>query len=824
VSNATVEIVGVDTSTLDPDAGQTKLEKADELLSEQENPLPDSWESDPDLTGPDGEFTTASDEYVALHSPEEWGSERWSTGVNLERPTVNPPAGEEFVISVWNPNAAKPATFRDDADSDLPGKTVNRSVTIERIDALEGVVDTQTYELNEKRQVGATRFAKQHSIKTISLPAGVYRISPDGSKYSQTIVVGDPADLRESFATDIRDKRGDLTKAAEDLQEKFDSGTFVRSVETANESGYYETTVYGQVERVAVSAYRIDGEVLLAKENATPQDMRTWVTRNDYNGSVYFSTEPNHFEPPTDQADVSVYKFSEPPYAALDDWASSWAAFRDRMETDTLTELGSVYEVPLSEWNETKLEDGAEKLSDVMTDDMIDEWEEQRDQDWETFTDELENQERRNDELREDIRTMEETIESLRDELSNDDSETDVEDETAIFRNVYDGDFNEDDVTATWRDYNGSVRPIGDDHITVNKRVGRGDEVTVEYPIPNGSTGGSIAVLVVDEDGNVGRDRGRFTNPTAQVDVPELRSIDVSTLQPGVGETVTIDSNFETAGVTLESVEVWHDGAKINASNDGGLSASFTPEKTGEHVVRLTYNTSEGDGPFVETIRVQVRESPDDYPARVYARNGNLGVFAVAADQVDDAAVEIEQSGGTLDVTGMVAPGSAVNELHVHVEDAPSPPEQDVTVRVVEGDDFATATSIGRHAGVYVHGRELADGAILYRKGTGSDESKRPITRDGDTRGGEIKADDDGGDVVHSYAGKNGEVTIDVNNDPGRFDRLAYWWNVRTDDWSVLTIFPPIFDGGATGASSSASIGLVGIVALLGAAFRSDLT
>lgn len=806
-SNATVEVVGVDTSTLNLSAGETKQQKADELLSEAQNPLPDSWNPDRQLTGNDGAYEQSSTEVVAIHSPDEWGNKRYSDGVDLGDPKLNPAEGEEFVLSVWNPEASGSGIFRDDADSDLPGKTVNRSVVVEELDHAGGVVDTETYDLNEKRKVGVGPTAKKHKIKTISLPAGVYRLSPEGSKFSLVVVVGDPSELRKTFATDLENKANKLTEAAEDLQKKYDSGKFVRKTATTNETGHYSVTVAPNVERVAVSAYKIDGTVLPKKENPTPQDLRNHVMSTDYNGSVYFSTEPKRFSPTTAQADVTVRKFSSPPYQLLGEWASKWSAYRDRLTNGTLTELGSIYNVPLSEWDKSQLEDGAQNLSDVMTDDMIDKWEEKTGKDWQKYQNQLENQERTTEQLRDDIGAMEETIESLQNTLEETESESELENETAVFRQIYDGDFEKGDVTATWHDFNGSVRPISDEYVTVDKRAGRGDELVVEYPIPNGSAGGTISALVIDEDGDKGSGRSDpIKNPDFSGDVPDLRSLDLSTIQPGPGETVTIDPNFASAGVELEQIEVFDpDGSTQNATLVGPDRARFTPGEKGEHVVRLTFNTSTGDGgPFVETIRVQALESSNDYGPRVQVVDGNLGVTAVAGSNVDDAEITIEQSGGKLDVTGMVEPDSGVNEVHFYLESAPKATDQTITTRVVSGKSITTATSLSRRVGVYVHGRDLSNDAVVYRK---ADGSKQPIAVDESTKGGEIADDENGGMVIQSYSAKNSEATFEVNNDPGRLEQLRFDFDLWSSDFPVLAIGVPSIPVDAVGDTLEVLVG-----------------
>jgi len=796
--NTTVEIVGVDTSKINPDAGETKKQRAEELLKEATNPLPDSWDPDRRLAGSDGEFTNASGTYVAVHRPDDWGLAKWSTDADLGRPMLNPPAEQEVILSVWDAESRN--VVQDGIDSDLPGSTVKRTVIVERLDPFGDVIDTREVELTQRRSVLTS--TKDHAFARTTLPAGVYRVRADGSTYSYTILVGDEQDLKESFATDLETEADALSKAAQDLQEKLDSGTFVRYTRTTNSSGYYNvSSVPENVDVVGVTAYKVDGDVLTSLSDPSPQDMRAWVKNNDYNGSVYVALEPRKYDTPTQSADVTVRKFSSPPFPLLDQFATKWAEFRDLVETETLTDLGSIYDVELGEWSKDRKETAAANLSNVATEDIVDEYEARTGNDWSTFQNELEDRKRTNEELRDDIRALEQAIAGLENQIGSGDAETSTDvgengtNATATLRQAFEADFSEDDVVATWKDFNGSSVPIAPEYVSVNKRTGRGDEVLVDsYPIPNGSAGGYIDVRVVTEDGESGSGGARVKNPTFNGEIPDLRSIDVSSLRPGPAETVVAEPRFDSAGSTVEDVDVFGpDGNTVTANLSDGR-ATFTPAGSGEHFVRFTIGNGDGQN-FSQSVRVLAGDTPYNFPPGVTVKDGRTGVFGIAGDQVDDARVKVDSSGSKLDVTALVDPDSGTNEVHYHLEGAPQSADQSITARVVEGDSIDTGTSLSRHVGAYLHGRQLADDAVVYRKGASTtDRSRAPIPVDGrETTGGTVVDANGTGTVIQTYTSSNGDVTVDINNDPGLGERVAY----------RARVFLATFDAPVVGAIST---------------------
>lgn len=794
-ANCTVEIVGVNHSQLSGSA-EEKREQAKDILEEASNPFPESWNPDLSITGSGGLAQSAGDDYVAVHRPEDWAVNGWASTIELNNPIIRAPAEEQIALSAWKPSGEGGSlTVENTVDADLHGATVKRNIVVERLDPHGDVVSVDVLSPNSAVKTGTPLNEKKHTYVTTSLSAGIYRIHPENSESTAyTILVGDEKQLRSTFQTNLENQAGELTQAAKDIKEQFNQGKLTRMTAETNASGYYSADIPSNTKTVGVSAYAVNGGALDGFTDPTPQDMRSWIKNNAYNGSVYFSLEPRTYNVPDSNADISVRKFSSPPYQLLDEWSSKWANFRDRLENMTRTGIGSIYSVPLDEWNQTQLENGAENLSRVIdsnNEELINAWEERSGQRWDTFMSELEESERTNRELRNDIRDMESVISELRNQMSSEQPDTVVDDpgdgapSTVTFRQIYDGDFSKDDVVATWHAYDGSTKPIPEQYISVNKRAARGDEVVVsDFPIPEESTGGTVGVMVVSENGDLGRGRKSVKNPGFDGDVPSIGSIDVSTLRPGPDERVTLETRLETAGVSFDSVEVFDGtGSTVPASIENG-KARFTPGSTETHFVRLTFTGAKGNE-FVETLRVPVGESSRNYPESVAVKGGRLGVFALAGDEVDDAEVRISDAGSTLDITALVKPDQGTNEIHYYLEQAPPSSKQSITVNVVEGQEIETATNVQRHVGVYIHGRELADNSIVYRKGSGADQSRFPIPASSSTRGGERKTGENGGTVIHSYTSSNGAATFSVNNDPGRLEQIRYKIDVWVTNFDV---------------------------------------
>lgn len=797
VPNATVEVVAVDGDKITPKTGQTKQERAEELLEQASNPLPGSWNPDLELAGSDGYFENVGSEYVAIHDPEPWGLESWSSGIgDLSNPKLNPAAEEELILSVWNPAKSGAGDQLSPVNRQLPGATVNRDVVIQRLDHKGDVVDTRKVSPDNTRSVGVAGLsAYEHDFARVSLPEGVYRIHPEGaSNTAYTVVVGNTDDLRKSFASDLRTKANHLSRAAEAFQSKLNDGTFTRKVVTTDANGRYSVDVGTTITSVAVTAYKIDGDVLTSLSDPSPQDMRAYVVNNDYNGSVYFTVEPRTFTPPTNAGDVTVRKFSSPPYALLDDWVSKWDQWRGMLENETRTDLGSLYQVDLNDWNESDLETGAEDLSTILekayengANDVISQWENDRGEDYETFKNELNDNERTITELRGDIRALEKIIFELKEneEPNYPPQPPTYTNETVSWSMIFGGDFAKEDVVAVWKDHDGTTTTIPDQYIEVDKRAGRGDVARINsYPIPQGSSGGTIDLTVATDDGKIGGGDTNVENPAFEGEVPEIRAIKLSTLKPGSGERVSLEPKIETGGVKLESVEVFDGNGQTVASGVSNGKANFTAGR-GTHFVRMTFTDSDGNA-FVETMRVPTSSSSFDYPASVAVREGRLGTYALAGDGVNDARVKVGKSGQDVDVTALVDDGSSTSEVHVYLEEAPSTPKQSVTMRVIEGDSIDTGTSLSKRVGLYVHGREIADDTLVYRKGSAVEGGRQPIPASESTKGGERAEGSDGGTVIKTYTGKNGAVTLETNSDPGFGERIRW----RFDKWRATTSLP----------------------------------
>lgn len=787
VSNATVEVVGVDTSKVNASGIQSKKEKAKELLDEASNPFPDGYDFEQQLTGKGGLYSGVKQEVVMVHSTENWAlgpSKNWVRRIDLNSPMQNPPAEERVVLSVWNPMSEP--TFENDADADHPGKTINRSVQVKQLGPGGSVVDTWTVHLDETRKTGVYPGDKTHNIGVISLPPGVYLLSPEGSSFTLPVVAGDRSQIRRSFATELRNRADSYSNAAERMQERLNSGKFVRLTDTSNATGHYNVSVPANIKVIAVSAYKIDGKALPTMQDPSPSDMRAWVINHNYNGSVAMTLAPRKYEVPTSNADITVREFSSPPYQRLDQWASAWETFRDRLENGTLTDLsGGIYNIPYSQWNKSQLEGGASNLARVIDSnrELINAWEEQSQQQWETFQKQLEQQQATNRELREALQSMEQVLDERRAQLATQSSSTNTNAQkgTVTVRKVFNGDFSEEDVTVIWKDYDGSTHPVPKQYWSVDKHAGQGDEVVVEnYPIPNGSAGGTISVLVMSEEGKLGRSQSAVTAPGFTGQKPDIRSVDFSTLQPSTGSDVSVKPHLDTTGVTIEGAQVYHDGSKVSSSLKNG-EVTFTPSERGTYVVQFSLLDSSSNKTFVENVRVPVGGTDYNYPSSVAVVKGRLGVMALAGENVDDARVNIEDGGSSITATALVSPDSGTNEVHFYMEDAPTETDQTLTYRVLEGTNIDTATSISRHVGIYVHGRSLANNAVVYRK---HGSTKKPVGHGKDASGGSWKAGNNGGAVIHTYSGKNGEVTITVNNDPTWFERQSYeldvWWNSRS--------------------------------------------
>lgn len=815
VPNAQGQVVAVQKSALSPEDGETYEEAAQEALEQARNPLPDSWDSDLQLTGSDGYFRSVEGEYVAVHSPGEWGMAGWSEGADLSSPQLNPRANERIVLSAWD--TSKDGMLQDSANSDLYGATVKRDIVVKRLDPAGDVIDSQTLSPNKEVTYGdygiAGTWGNTHHVVETSLQAGVYRVHPDGSPESAyTIVVGDADQIARTIESDLRDRSDALSEQAKNIQAKVDDGTFVVKNFETDSNGDYSVEVPADTVSVHVQAYRMDGETLTTIENPSIQDMRDEVGNTDYNGSISISPGPETYSVPSEagSADATVIKFSSPPKQGLDDFLASWEEFRDKLQNNSLSDASSIF-TDSFDLTKEELEDRKDEAGNVANgNEEVEEryneiLQEQRDTN-ENLEDSITDIEGSNEELREEIAALEQAISETGSTVEAGEPTSSIdtggENATATFRQAFDADLSEDDVLVVWKDTDGSSTTIPEEYWSVDSSLVGDDEVVVEeYPVPENSAGGHISVSAVS-DTEVAKGGDHVTNPDFDGDMPDIRSVDASSLRPGVGESVSMTPRLDSAGHSLQSATVYDPVGNTVTSSVTDGTIEFTPSTQGAHTVRYTLVDNSGNE-FVETAKISAQESSNAWPASVRAVEGTSGTYALAGDELRDANVEVKDNGNTVEVTALVPEDSTPSEVHVYLDEAGINADGDIEVRVLQGSNIDTASSVDTRVGVTLHTQRLEDNAAVYRSG-GLDGGNTPIPVGSSSTGGERaqKADHTS---IQTYTDESGRASVAVNNDPSWIDRRTYEVDVWLDgiNLPVLTASVPPVPLGALADTAS---------------------
>lgn len=779
IENTTVEAIGVNYDALNGTATE-KEEKAQELLQNASDPMPDSWDPNRQLVGSEGVFETTSSEYVAMHTKQDWGVVGVGEGyeaidADLEQPRVRVPDDEPVVFSVWDPGASGYLGIGerlDPIDRQLPGRTTSGTVVIEQLDPAGDVINTRTAETQDtlpgtnQAILGTT---KNHEVAVAHLPPGVYRISTEGSELAYTVAVGDPQKLGSQMAHDLRDEAGGLSGHAQMIRDRLDDGTFARVTTTTNASGHYEIRIPRGVEKATVQAYKADSRLTdaLGPDITDLKDAR----EVDFNGSIYLTPAPETHDVPKSGVTIEMYKFDAAPFEDLlnyeDLWQEWWSTFLDDPQAAADMLFGDVLETKDAQELETILNDLDSFYTD---DDILGEVDDRT-----GHSAGGSHSDKTVAELRAEIKALEEVINELKGDLESGESGGDISDGTLDYSVEFLGDVDEEAVSVLVNYEDGRTEIVGDEYITVDQSMSftgdRSTEVRVEdYPVSNDTAVADIAVRGVDSDGDVGEERDQIENPAFSGDIPGLDAVDVSSDRPGTDERVSFELQPESnTGYShlVAATAYGPNGQQLNTTLDGER-ASFKTAGEGYHTVRAEFKSQSGHR-FVESFRVEARDGTSSPPPTIRLAEGPAGTYALAGEGLDSAKVDIRQTdGGTEhDVTAITPGGEEVSNLHV-VPAAPNARSSTMHVSVVSGPN---EEALDRHVSVYIHYDRLSEDAIAYRNGN------EPITRDASTSYGQLD-EREGGEAKHvlkTYTDGSGEVDVEVNDSPTRLERALHW-------------------------------------------------
>lgn len=766
VSNATVEVWGVDFDNLEADNLEAR---ANEILDDAADPEPSDWDSSLDPESDVFDDPPGGSTYVAVHTSEEWdlsGVEVLDRAftietTELESPDVILPADEPVILSLWD--VERESRLQDTVDASLPGATTSGDIVIERLDAGSSAtssINRETEDIADVFSITANRGTKTHEGVTVDLEPGFYRVYPaENEAASYVVAIGDPLNIMQSMESDLRDEADQLTDRAQEAQDRLDQNKMHRDVVQTNETGHFEAEMPPGVKRVAIQSYSLPEGFVDFNQDMTLSDVRQ-AYEAGYNGSIYYG-QPQRFDMPAQDVTVRVHRVEAPPSLDLDRLKDLIKELFDQFMDETMAEIEGLVGGLLEEFDSQELQDIHDELTKLAetNDDLRESAEENLDRE---FADNP-----TNDELREEISALEQSLGELEDNIASGEPASDIEEGTLFYEVEFDAPFEGDDIAVIANYEDGTSEPIGAEYVSVSSTgiTNDGTLVTVEdYPIPNDTAVANVRVQVATANG-LGQSSDHVRNPAFQGEIPEIEAIDVSTDRPGPDERVGLQiraAEESGYGQLTDSTVYGPDGQEINASVSDDR-ATFRTEGEGLYRAQLIYENAQGDE-FRELVRIRAGERPMTTGPTIRMTDGVTGVYALAGEGLQSARVDIDDDEVRVDAiipTGEGAP----SQLHIHpIPDALSGDNHEFSISVVEGSSEQTVRS---HVPVFVHLDDgLDEDALIWR---GDD----PITHDGDTRFGEVDSRENK-DVIVTWTDESGQVTLEIIEDPTLIDRAQH--------------------------------------------------
>lgn len=800
ISNATVQLYYSTLPTVD-DA----REQIESVSDPEPYTFTDQVNRNLDIMGDNG-LASKSDYYPAIYTPDNMATEPWADSADLSNPLWRDvPADEKLTVTIGDTTDgidSNPITSGEYARQ-MYGHPVKSNdaddgeVVLQRMGANgEALGDELRFDLTEKVGGG---YLDPSSLRYGEIPAdalqpGFYTVTArvEGEDYASYVIqVGSPTAIIDEYREDTTNELTDQAKQARDHISSGDMGT---KTITTGPDGKASTNISTNARVVHVQAVKAPGVDVDPKQLTMDNITQAYDdSENLPNASVYSPSTVKRVEPPAQNVQLTMYETRFPTTANTGAFVDLIEDLRNRLGNLSLSDLGlpptnpeDVRSELESTWNSLRglLEQyppAKERYLELT--------------DRESLPD---SEDLSKSELRGEIAAANTALQSTdtTGEVVDDTTER-AQDHITQTWEVSGIDLSEADVSVIAEYSNGTRTVVDDEYVTVDDGLAR-DTVTVEeFPLgENDPAQVNLKLRVAGPSSDIGSDEPvfaggdtRITNPTFNGDVPDIESIQLNTIRPGPDDRVQLSMNpaDESTFRQLSNVTVYApDGTEVPASNiTDGDTVAFDTSSQGVYQVRYTVEDTDGRQ-FTDTIRIKAASADEDLKPTVRVHSGPLGNIAMASDGLAGGDVSVADD-GSVSVVAEAPQGEVPNEVHVHTTSLTTGPETPVTVRVVEGEN---RKSISEHTYVFVHGKKVSDDAITYRNGN------QPVTRDGETKWGEVRANSDG-TVIKTWTDQNGVVSVTTNNDPGRLDRLWFEFRVRTSGYDIpaIGVIVPGFGG-----------------------------
>jgi hypothetical protein len=732
--------------------------QAESLLSELEDPLPESFDRTLD---PVDTFQEVDDTYAAVHTQREWtvdGTDIRDKTVtvavtpDLGEPDVVLPAGQPLVISVWD--SGDRSFVEDGVDGSLPGATTSGTIVMDQLGPTGETLSTQELETEPRLEytAAANLGTKTHHAALATPSPGIYRVYPEDNQAAAYLIsVGDPDEQARVIESDLRDRVDQLTTRADRVRGLATDGGLTTATTTTDADGNYSVELNRNVRAAHLTAY--DAPDIRAGAEPTLADIRDRYESGAID-TLTLARESVVVQPPDNAVEITVTTTDAPP------WADP-AAF----EQQAADQLESTLDESL-----TGLQRGLVDRTDELSESEVEELQAQLDglrESNDRLADRLDDSEA-------DLEATLDALESIQQTVDSSDPVTEISEGLLDYEVEFVAPIPDDAVAATIRYADGSTEVVDSEYVTVDQSGGPlTDSTTVridEYPIPDGAVAPQVRLQVAGSEG-VGQSVGRLSNPAVDADLPTVNALSVSTLRPGPDDQVSVGIEAEdgTGYGGLVSGEVYApDGTALDATVDAETDRlRFTTSGQGVHFVRAIYETQDGRQ-IAESVRVRAGESRQSTPPTIRSTEGVGGPLAVVGGGLQSA--QIDDSDG-LGIEAVVAGDERVpGVVHLYPQDSTRGSVDELSLAVVRGPD---SEELAEHVGVRVHLDELGEEALVWR---GDD----PITVDGETRFGEVSDRGLSKSIVRSYTDSDGTVDLRVSHEASTLERVRHWVGVNS--------------------------------------------
>jgi len=676
---------------------------------------------------------------------------------------------------VWDP--AIDGIYQDGVNRDLPGSVVDdTSIVVESIDHAGGMVDNQTYETNTTYDLA---LGGQHDFAKVTLPAGFYRVYPEGSpETGYVIVVGDPDELVAAIEDDLRDQQGQLTEQAREIREYKTNGVLRQYTVTTDNQGEWSVDVPASVTRVSVQAHSAPPGLKQDPRNVSLQDVREYYEISKYNGSFVMPAEMRSYDVPTSNITVDVVETQAPQFADLGRFKNGTAAFEALLRNTSYSELPAQLQQQLKTLDREQLEETNEKLQRLTNENarLEQRVEELLDRDPEA----IEINDSSDAELMAQIQAQQQAITELRSTIETAETDTEVSDDFASSTATFAQELTREHVRVIANFQNGTSREVPNQYVTLDQSAGTivgegGTEIVVEdYPIGD-AAGVTFDYIVVSENG-IGKTSTTALKPGSNS--IGLDAISLTTLRPGPDELVgiTLIGDDETQVTDITSARaVAPDGTELNTTVEDSRTARFTTHGAGTHYVEITFETASGKQGTL-THRIAAGDADQAMPPGIRLKNTPFGTVAVVGDGFKTGSVDVRNGGTSIDVTAQVsANDDAPAQTHLYAHGMNLPPTSTLSMNIVRGEE---QRAVQRHVEVTAHLPVIASGnAVLYRG-----EDALPRSGEGDLASVSTSGDET---TIVTVTNSRGSLQLKTNNNPGLDERIGWWIDRNTPEFSL---------------------------------------